>query len=150
MSLEEVSLQNRPCSTQGDSTAEQLTQSDDFQRFQFDEEMDILIQDLDSQKLRVNPSPRSGDFLDDLSQELKYSDSDQDLLDLFGSASQKNDIIYQENCQSHFTAGHLIPERLREYGMKNDVLNFVQYGISLQLDSPLYSGDIKPSEIPET
>ena len=144
MSLEEVSLQNRPCSTQGDSTAEQLTQSDDLQRFQFDEEMDVLIQDLDSQKLRVNPSPRSGDFLDDLSQELKYSDSDQDLLDLFGSASQKNDIIYQENCQSDFTAGHLIPERLLEYGMKNDVLNFVQYGIPVQLDSPLYSGDIKP------
>ena len=140
MSLEEVSLRNRPCSTQGESTSEQLTQSDDFQRFQFDEEMDVLIQDVDSQKLRVNPSPRSGDFLDDLSQELKYSDSDQDLLDLFGSASQKNDIIYQENCQSDFTAGHLIPE----YGMKNDVLNFVQYGIPVQLDSPLYSGDIKP------
>ena len=28
--------------------------------------------------------------------------------------------------------------------MKNDVFNFVHYGIPLQLDSPLYSGDIKP------
>ena len=63
---------------------------------------------------------------------------------MFGPDSQKNDIIYQENCQSDFTAGHLIPERSQEYGMKNDVLNFVQYGIPVQLDSPLYSGDIKP------
>ena len=64
-SLEEVNLSNRPFSTQGESTSEELTQSDDFQRLQFDEEMDILIQDLDSQKLRINPSPRSGDFLDE-------------------------------------------------------------------------------------
>ena len=141
-SLEEVNLCNRPCSTQGESTSEQLTQSDDFQRFQFDEEMDMLMQDLDYQKL-INPSPRSGDFVDELSQELKNSDSDQDLLDLFGSASQKNDIVYQENCQFDFTAGHLIPECLQEYGMKNDVLNFVQFGIPVQLDSPLYNGDIK-------
>ena len=28
--------------------------------------------------------------------------------------------------------------------MKNDVLNFVQFGIPVQLDSPLYNGDIKP------
>ena len=27
--------------------------------------------------------------------------------------------------------------------MKNDVLNFVKFGISVQLDSPLYNGDVK-------
>ena len=44
--------------------------------------------------------------------------SDQALLDLFGSTTQKNDAIYQGNCQFDFTAGHLIPERLQELGMK--------------------------------
>ena len=33
--------------------------------------------------------------------------TDQALLDLFGTASQKNDVVYQENCQFDFTAGHL-------------------------------------------
>ena len=28
--------------------------------------------------------------------------------------------------------------------MKNDVLDFVKFGIPVQLDSPLYNGDIKP------
>ena len=41
-SLEEVNLCARPCSTQGVSTSEQLTQSDDGERYQFDEEMEIL------------------------------------------------------------------------------------------------------------
>ena len=143
-SLEEVNLCNRASSTQGESTSEQLTQSDDSQRFQFDEEMDMLMQNLDFHKLRINPSPRSGDFLEELSHELQFSDSDQALLDLFGSASQKNDVIYQENCQFDFTLGHLIPECLQEFGMKNDVLDFVKFGIPVQLDSPLYNGDIKP------
>ena len=112
-SLEKVNLSNRSSSTQGESTSEQLTQSGDYQRFQFDEEMNTLMQDLDNQKLRINPSPRSGDILDELSQELKFSDFDQALLDLFGSTSQKNDIVYQKNCQFDFTAGHFIPERFR-------------------------------------
>ena len=106
--------------------------------------MDMLIQDLDPQKFKINPSPSSGDFLEDLCHELKFSDSDQAFLDLFGSASQKNDVVYQENCQFDFTAGHLFPERLQEFGMKNDVLSYVKSGIPVQLDSPLYSGDIKP------
>ena len=72
--------------------------------------------------------------------------SDQALLDLFGSTTQKNDVIYQENCQFDFTAGHLIPERLQEFGMKNGVLKFVKFGIPVQLDSPLYNGDIKPKQ----
>ena len=46
-SLVEVNLCNRPSSTQGEFTSDQLTQSDDCQRFQFDEEMDMLMQDLD-------------------------------------------------------------------------------------------------------
>ena len=143
-SLVEVNLCNRPSSTQGESTSVQFTQTNDSQRFQFDEEMDMLMQDLDPQKFKINPSPDSGDFLEELSHELKFSDSDQALLDLFGSASQKNDVVYQENCQFDFTAGHLFPERLQEFGMKNDVLSYVKFGIPIQLDSPLYSGDIKP------
>ena len=143
-SLVEVNLCNRPSSTQGESTSVQFTQTDDSQRFQFDVEMDMLIQDLDPQKFKINPSPSSGDFLEDLCHELEFSDSDQPLLDLFGSASQKNDVVYQENCQFDFTAGHLFPERLQEFGMKNDVLSYVKSGIPVQLDSPLYSGDIKP------
>ena len=143
-SLVEVNLCNRPSSTQGESTSVQFTQTDDSQRFQFDVEMDMLIQDLDPQKFKINPSPISGDFLEDLCHELEFSDSDQALLDLFGSASQKNDVVYQENCQFDFTAGHLFPERLQEFGMKNDVLSYVKSGIPVQLDSPLYSGDIKP------
>ena len=87
--------------------------SDDYQRFQFNEEMNTLMQDLDNQKLRIYLSPRSGDILDELSQGLKFSDFDQALLDLFGSTSQKNDIVYQKNFQFDFTAGHLIPERFR-------------------------------------
>ena len=142
-SLVEVNLCNRPSSTQGESTSVQFTQSDDNQRFQFDEEIDMLMQDLDPQKFKINPSPGSGDFLEELSHELKFSDSDQALLDLFGSASQKNDVVYQENCQFDFTAGHLFPECLQEFGMKNDVLSYVKSGIPVQLDSPLYSGDIK-------
>ena len=143
-SLVEVNLCNRPSSTQGESTSVQFTQLDDSQRFQFDEEMDMLMQDLDPQKFKINPSPGSGDFLEELSHELKFGDSHQALLDLFGSASQKNDVVYQENCQFDFTAGHLFPERLQEFGMKNDVLSYIKSGIPVQLDSPLYSGDIKP------
>ena len=88
-SLEEVSLCSRPCSTQSKSTSQQLTQSDDTERFQFDYEMDTLMQNLDSQNFRINPSPSSGDFLEDLGNELHLNDSDQSLLDLFASASQK-------------------------------------------------------------
>ena len=142
--LDEVNLCARPTSTQGEPTSQQLTQSEDSERFHYDDEMDILMQHLDSQKLRINPSPNSGDFLGDLSHELQFADSDQSLLDLFGSASQKNDVIYQENCQFDFTAGHLIPERLKEFRMKKDVLDFVKSGIPVHLDSPLYPGDIKP------
>ena len=65
---------------------------------------------------------------------------------MFGSASQKNDVIYQENCQFDFTAGHLIPEHLKEFAMKKDVLDFVKSGIPVHLDSPLYPGDIKPKQ----
>ena len=135
--LVEVNLCNRPSSVH-------FTQTDDSQRFQFDDEMDMLMQDLDPQKFKINRSQGSGDFLEDLSHELKFSDSDQALLDLFGSASQKNDVVYQEDCQFDFTAGHLFPEHLQEFGMKNDVLSYVKSGIPVQLDSPLYSGDIKP------
>ena len=60
-SLDDVNQFVRPSSTQGESTSEELTQSDEFERFQFDEEMDMLMQNLDSQKLRINPSPTSGD-----------------------------------------------------------------------------------------
>ena len=56
--MEEVNWYNRPISTQGESTSKQLTESNDTQMFQFDEEMDILMQNLDSQKLRMNPSLR--------------------------------------------------------------------------------------------
>ena len=59
--------------------------------------------------------------MEDLSHEFQFSDSDQSLLDLFGSALQKDDLIYQENCQFDFTAGHLIPEHLQEFGMKKDI-----------------------------
>ena len=52
----------------------QFTQTDDSQRFQFDDEMDMLMQDLDPQKLKINPSPGSGDFLEELSHEFKFSD----------------------------------------------------------------------------
>ena len=103
-------------------TSQQLTQSDDNERFQYDDEMDILMQYLDFQKLQIN---QSGDFLEDLSHGLQFAGSDPSLLDLFGSASQKNDLIYQEDCQFDFTAGHLIPEHLKELGMNKDVLAFV-------------------------
>ena len=96
------------------------------------------MQDLDPQKL--------WDFLEELSDELQFSDSHQALLDLFGSASQKNDVVYQENCQFDFTAGHLILERLQEFVMKNDVLTFVKFGIPVPFDSSLYNGDIKPKQ----
>lgn len=142
-SLDDVSLFNRPSSTQGESTSEELTQSDYSERFDFDEEMDMLMRNLDLDNLQINPSPTSGDFLENLSYELQSSDSDQSLLDLFGTVSQKSDIIYEENCKFDFTAGHLIPERLEEFGMKNDVLDFVKSGIPVQLDSPLFPGDIK-------
>ena len=52
-SLVEVNLCNRPNSTQSESTSVQLTQTDDSQRFQFDEEMEMLIQDLDPQNLKL-------------------------------------------------------------------------------------------------
>ena len=61
-SLVEVNLCNRPNSTQGESTSVQFTQTDDSQRFQFDDEMDMLMQDLDPQKLKMNPSPGFGIF----------------------------------------------------------------------------------------
>ena len=61
-SLKEVSLCTRTCSTQGESTSQQLTQSDDSERFQFDDELDTLMRDLDSKNFRINPSPSSGDF----------------------------------------------------------------------------------------
>ena len=92
---------------------------------------------MDPQKFKINKSPSSGDLLEELSHELQFSDSDQALPDLFGSASQKNDVIYQENWQFDFTAGGLIPERLQEFGMKNDVFNYVKFGIPAQLDLPL-------------
>ena len=142
-SLEEVSLCSRPCSTQGESTSQQLTQSDDSERFQFDDEMDTLMQNLDSQNFRINPYLSSGDFLEDLGNELHLNDSDQSLLDLFASASQKNDVIYDENCLFDFTAGHILPERLEEFGMKGDILDFVKSGIPVQLETPLFPGDIK-------
>ena len=69
-SLEEVSLCTRPCSTEGESTSQQLTQSDDSERFQFDDELDTLMQDLNSKNFRINPSITSGDFLEDLGHEL--------------------------------------------------------------------------------
>ena len=76
-SLDKVNLCARPTSTQGEPTSQQLTQSDDSERFYYDDEMDILMQHLDSQKLRINPSPNSGDFMEDLSHELQFADSDQ-------------------------------------------------------------------------
>ena len=79
----------RPCSTEGESTSQQLTQSDDSERFEFDDELDTLMRDLDSKNFRINPSPSSGDFLEDLDHELHLNDSDQSLLDLFASSSQK-------------------------------------------------------------
>ena len=142
-SLDDVKLFDRPSSTQGESASGELTQSDDSDRFEFDEEMDMLMQNLDSNKLRINLSPTSGNFLDELSNELQSSDLDQSLLDLFGTASQKNDLIYQKNCKFDFTAGHLISEHSQEFGMKNDVLDFVKSGIPVQLDSPMFPGDIK-------
>ena len=84
------------------------------------------MQHLGPQKLRINPSPNSVDFLEDLSHELQFADSDQSLLDLVGSASQKNDLIYQENCQFDFTAGHLIPEYLKEFSMKKGCFGLCQ------------------------
>ena len=87
--MDEVNLCARPTFTQGESTSQELTQSDDSERFHYDDKMDILMQHLDSQKLRINPSPNFGDFMEDLSHELQFADSDQSLLDLFGSASQK-------------------------------------------------------------
>ena len=70
------------------------------------------MQDLDPQKFKINLSTCSGDFLEELSHELKFSDSDQALLDLIGSALQKNNVVYEENCQFDFTAGQLFPECL--------------------------------------
>ena len=64
--IKTVNLCARPSSAQGESTSQQLTLSNDRERFQYDEEMDILMQNLDSQKLRINPSARTGDFLEDL------------------------------------------------------------------------------------
>ena len=72
-SLEEVSLCTRPCS----STSQQLTQSDDSERFQFEDELDTLMQGLNSKNFRINPSPTSGEFLEDLGHELHLNDSDQ-------------------------------------------------------------------------
>ena len=127
-SLEEVSLCTRPCSPQGESTSQQLTQSDDSERFQFDDELDTLMQDF--KNFRINPSPTSGDFLEDLGHELHLNGTDQSLLDLLASASQKNDVIYDENCLFDFTAGHILPECLEEFGMERNVLDFVKSGIS--------------------
>ena len=75
--------------TQGEPASQQLTQSDDSERLEYDDEMDILMQHLDSQKLRINPSIYSGDFLEDLSHELQFPDSDPSSLHLFGSVLQK-------------------------------------------------------------
>ena len=127
-SLEEVSLCTRPCSTQGEFTSKQLTQSDGSERFQFDE-LDTLMQDLNSKNFRINPSPTSGDFLEDLGHKLHLNGSDQSLLDLFASASQNNDVIYDETCLFGFTAGHILPERLEEFGMESNILDFVKSGI---------------------
>ena len=84
--------------------------------------------------------------MEDLGQELHLNDSDQSLLDLFASASQKNDVIYDENCLFYFTAGHILPERLEEFGMENNVLDFVKSGIPVQLESPLFPGDFKTKQ----
>ena len=101
------------------------------------------MRNLDSQNFRINPSPSSGDFLEDLGNELHLNDSDQSLLDLFASVSQKNDVIYDENCLFDFIAGHILPERLEEFGMKSNILDFVKSGIPVQLETPLFPGDIK-------
>ena len=42
-SLDKVNLCARPTSTQGEPTSQQLTQSDDSERFHYDDEMDILM-----------------------------------------------------------------------------------------------------------
>ena len=81
--------------------------------------------------------------MEDLGCELHLNNSDQFLLDLFASASQENDVIYDENCLFDFTAGHILPERLEEFGMESNVLDFVKSGIPNQLESPLFPGDIK-------
>ena len=93
-SLDDVKLFDRPTLTQGESTADKLTQSDYSDGFDFDEEMDMLMRNLDLDSLQINLSPTSGDILDELSHELQLSDSDQSLLNLFGTASQRNEIIY--------------------------------------------------------
>ena len=56
---------------------------------------------------------------------------------------KKNDVIYDENCLFDFTAGHILPERLEEFGMESNLLDFVTSGIPVKLESPLLSGDIK-------
>ena len=109
---------------------------------------------MDSTKFRSNPSPSSGDFLEDLGQELHLNDSDQSLLDLFASASQKNDVIYDENCLFYFTAGHILLERLEEFGMENNsrlcsisvqllqhILGFLNFALQL---FPLGKSFIRP------
>ena len=105
------------------------------------------MRNLDSQNFRINPSPSTGDFFEDLGNKLHLNDSDQSLLDLFASASQKNDVIYDENCLFGFTAGYILPERLEKFGMKGDILDFVKSGIPVQLELLCSLGISKRSEI---
>ena len=93
--------------------------------------------------IKRTPSPDSNDFFGDLCGELQANNVDSPLKDLFKNASQKRNVLYDENAEFDFTAGFLRPERLKEFGMKKSALNLVEKGIPVNLSYLLFPGDIK-------
>ena len=78
--------------------------------------LDLLNRSFNLDTLKRNPSPDSNDFFGDLCGEFRVSNVDSPLKDLFKSASQKRNVLYDENAEFDFTAGSLHSERLRNLG----------------------------------
>ena len=57
-------------------------------------------------------------FFEDLSAEFRVNNVDSSLNDLFKNASQKRDVVDDENVEFDFTAGLLHSDRLKQFGMK--------------------------------
>ena len=63
------------------------SQSDDLERFDYDDEMNSIMSDYNFDSFRRNLSPNSNDFLRDLCGEFKVNNVDSPLKDLFKNAS---------------------------------------------------------------
>ena len=136
-------LNLRPTSSVSERTQYLPTQSSDVERFDYDDGLSSIMSNFNLDALKRNPSPDSNDFLGDLCGEFQVNNVDSPLKDVLKNASQKHNVLYDENAEFDFTAGFLHPERLKEFGMKKSVLDLVEKGIPANLSHPLFRGDIR-------